>query len=203
MKGIVIGSVLVLGLAGVGRADILTGQVMVQSKDGRVLGLSTPGGLTAVAYGENTHVTGVPSLADIQLCDEVEIDFTRGGASRVITSLALKNKGSAESCPVLRSPTVAAAELYRALDAKSAAVFDVRSAEEYRAAHFTGAVNVPLDELESRIGEIPKDKPVILYCGSGRRALFAAVLLKERGVRVSYVKGKFVVQDGKPQILEQ
>ena len=203
MKGIVIGIVLILGLAGVGRAELLTGQVMVHSKEGRVLGLGTSGGLTAVAYGENMHVTGVPSLADIQLCDEVEIDFTWSGSSRVIKSLALKYKGSAESCPILRAPIVAASELYRALDAKSAAVFDVRSAGEYRAAHFAGAVNLPLDEIESRIAEIPKDKPVILYCGTSRRALFAAVLLKEKGVRVSYVKGKLVVQDGKPQILEQ
>jgi len=117
--------------------------------------------------------------------------------------LALKKKGSAEMCPLLVAPTVKAAELYRALDAGSAAVFDVRSAGEYRAAHFAGAGNLPLGELEARMAEIPKDKPVILYCGTARRALFAAVLLKEKGVPVSYVKGKFVVKDGKPQIVEQ
>jgi rhodanese-related sulfurtransferase len=94
-------------------------------------------------------------------------------------------------------------ELYRALDSGSAAVFDVRSVGEFLAAHLAGAGNLPLGELEERIAEIPKDKPVILYCGTARRALFSAVLLKEKGVRVSYVKGKFVVKDGKPQIIEQ
>ena len=78
MKSIVLGLTMVLGLAGVAQGELLAGQVMLNSKDGRVLGLSTPRGLAAVAYGEKMQITGVPAIADLQLCDDVEVDVACG-----------------------------------------------------------------------------------------------------------------------------
>ena len=43
-------------------------------------------------------------------------------------------------------------------------VLDVRPSEEYCAGHISGAVSVPVEELESRLAEIPKNKEVIAYC---------------------------------------
>lgn len=43
-------------------------------------------------------------------------------------------------------------------------VIDVRPEEEYEAGHLPFARSMPLDELKSRIAELPKDKPVIAYC---------------------------------------
>lgn len=43
-------------------------------------------------------------------------------------------------------------------------VIDVRPAEEYEAAHLPFARSMPLDELKTRVAELPKDKPVIAYC---------------------------------------
>jgi 3-mercaptopyruvate sulfurtransferase SseA len=40
---------------------------------------------------------------------------------------------------------------------------DVRSADEFRDAHITGAVNIPLGEIERRRGEIPRQGLVVLY----------------------------------------
>ena len=42
-------------------------------------------------------------------------------------------------------------------------MIDVRSAEEYQEVHIKGAVSIPLSEFESRIGEIPRDRPLVLY----------------------------------------
>jgi phage shock protein E len=62
-------------------------------------------------------------------------------------------------------------------------VIDVRSAEEYAAGHVPGAVNIPQDQVASRLAEIPKDKEVVLYCRSGRRAGLAADTLEANGYK--------------------
>jgi rhodanese-related sulfurtransferase/DNA-binding transcriptional ArsR family regulator len=43
-------------------------------------------------------------------------------------------------------------------------VLDVRPAEEFEAGHIAGAVSIPIDELEERLGELPKSKEVVAYC---------------------------------------
>jgi rhodanese-related sulfurtransferase len=60
-------------------------------------------------------------------------------------------------------------------------VLDVRSPEEFAAGHVPGAVNVPYDQVGSRLAEIPKDKDVVLYCRSGRRSALAADVLEKNG----------------------
>lgn len=43
-------------------------------------------------------------------------------------------------------------------------VLDVRPTEEYLAGHIRGAVSIPLDQLEERLAELPKDREVVAYC---------------------------------------
>jgi phage shock protein E len=62
-----------------------------------------------------------------------------------------------------------------------AKIVDVRSPDEYRDGGYPGAVNIPLQSLAARLGEIPKDKPVVLYCASGARSGMAARQLKQAG----------------------
>jgi rhodanese-related sulfurtransferase len=62
-------------------------------------------------------------------------------------------------------------------------VLDVRSPEEFAAGHVPGAVNIPHDQVASRLAEIPKDKEVVLYCRSGRRAGLAAETLEANGYK--------------------
>ncbi len=61
-------------------------------------------------------------------------------------------------------------------------LLDVRRPEEL-AEHgaIEGYVNIPIDELEGRVSEIPKDKKVVTYCMRGGRASRAAKLLAEAG----------------------
>jgi rhodanese-related sulfurtransferase len=42
-------------------------------------------------------------------------------------------------------------------------VIDVRSPQEYAAGHLPGAENIPADELERHLAQIPSDKPVVVY----------------------------------------
>jgi rhodanese-related sulfurtransferase/DNA-binding transcriptional ArsR family regulator len=43
-------------------------------------------------------------------------------------------------------------------------VLDVRPAEEFEAGHIPGAISIPIDELEERLGELPKSREVVAYC---------------------------------------
>jgi len=49
-------------------------------------------------------------------------------------------------------------------------VVDVRDADEFAAGHVPGAVNIPVGQLEKRIGELPSDKPVVFVCNTGARS---------------------------------
>ena len=62
-----------------------------------------------------------------------------------------------------------------------ATVVDVRTPDEFRDGAYRGALNIPLGELTRRLGEIPKDKAVVLYCASGARSAKATRMLKEAG----------------------
>ena len=63
-------------------------------------------------------------------------------------------------------------------------VIDVRPAEEYDAGHFPGAVSLPLAEVEDRVGELPTEAEIVVYCRGElcRLAREAAVLLREHGL---------------------
>lgn len=59
---------------------------------------------------------------------------------------------------------VAREELIESVRSKSVMVIDVRPVEEFQAGHIPGAISVPLQELESRLAEFPKDKEIVAYC---------------------------------------
>lgn len=68
-----------------------------------------------------------------------------------------------------------------ALKAQGATVVDVRTAAEYAAGNAPGTVNIPLQELSSRLAEIPRTAPVVLCCASGTRSGMARMMLKKNG----------------------
>lgn len=58
---------------------------------------------------------------------------------------------------------------------------DVREKWELEVCAISDALHVPLGELPQRFGELPKDKPVVVICRSGRRSMDATMFLRERG----------------------
>lgn len=55
-------------------------------------------------------------------------------------------------------------ELQQALAKAEAIVVDVRSGSAYAASHIKGARSIPLGEVSSRVGELPRDKMIVTYC---------------------------------------
>lgn len=69
----------------------------------------------------------------------------------------------------------------RDADRNEVMILDVRTADEYSMSAIPGAVNIPLDELRSRISEVPADKPVYIYCAVGLRGYLATKILTASG----------------------
>jgi glyoxylase-like metal-dependent hydrolase (beta-lactamase superfamily II)/rhodanese-related sulfurtransferase len=60
-------------------------------------------------------------------------------------------------------------------------LIDVRRNSEFESEHVKGAVNIPLNEINEHLAEIPKDTKFYLYCAGGYRSMIAASILKARG----------------------
>ena len=59
---------------------------------------------------------------------------------------------------------------------------DVREPSEYEAGHIEGAIHIPLGSLEEGLERLPKDRPVLAYCGHGERASTALSILEMAGI---------------------
>lgn len=71
-----------------------------------------------------------------------------------------------------------------ALVEDGATLLDVRTPTEYASGHPAAAVNVPVDEVASRLGEIDPTRPVVVYCAAGVRSARAAAILRAEGYEV-------------------
>jgi rhodanese-related sulfurtransferase len=60
-------------------------------------------------------------------------------------------------------------------------ILDVRTPAEYSGGHLPNARNIPLVDLEKRVGELPAKRPVLLCCANGTRSARAAKQLKQAG----------------------
>jgi hydroxyacylglutathione hydrolase len=80
-------------------------------------------------------------------------------------------------------PAVYAGDIKKALDSKdnNFLLLDVRRLDEVAEGKLPGAKHVYLGELPKRLDEIPRDRPITTFCGSGQRAIIAASVLKQEG----------------------
>lgn len=72
-----------------------------------------------------------------------------------------------------------------------ASLIDVRSQAEFAQANAPGTVNIPLQDLGSRLREIPKTAPVVVGCASGTRSGMARRMLKRQGYAQVYNIGSW------------
>lgn len=61
-------------------------------------------------------------------------------------------------------------------------VVDVRNQKEYAAAHIENAINIPLNQLEQRLSEVPTDGALVVHCQGGYRSSIAMSLLQKHGI---------------------
>ena len=80
-------------------------------------------------------------------------------------------------------PEIGAPEAVQLLNRKNAVMIDVREPAEFSAGHAPNAKNIPLAQLDKRIGELErfKNRPAVVLCQTGARSRAATALLKKAG----------------------
>ncbi len=73
---------------------------------------------------------------------------------------------------------------FKELIKNGAVIIDVRSKGEFQGGHIRGAINIPLDRIQSEASKLKKDKAIITCCASGMRSSSAKSLLQAKGFEV-------------------
>jgi rhodanese-related sulfurtransferase len=58
----------------------------------------------------------------------------------------------------------------------------------------TGALNIPLPELRARLGELPRDREILIICRSAQRAYYATRILAQHGFKARNISGGMLVR---------
>jgi len=83
-------------------------------------------------------------------------------------------------------------EKAKAAQENGAMLIDVRESHEYRSGHAPGAKHISVQVIERRLGEIPKEREIIVICQSGMRSQKAAEILSRNGYKVLNVSGGMI-----------
>ena len=77
------------------------------------------------------------------------------------------------------------------LDPAQTFLLDVRRPDERAKGFIPGSTHIPLDQIRSRMNELPRDREIIAYCQSGQRSYFTSRILLQHGFRVRNLTGSY------------
>jgi NADPH-dependent 2,4-dienoyl-CoA reductase/sulfur reductase-like enzyme/rhodanese-related sulfurtransferase len=168
-------------------AEAMTLKLLFDPESGRVLGAQAVGG---AGVDKRIDVLAVAIQAGMNVFDleEMELAYSPqyGSAKDPVNMAGFVAAG------LLRGdhPQV---DMESVLRAKGTGFFlvDVRTPQEFDAGHIPGAVNVPVDELRSRLGELPPDREIAAYCQVGQRGYLATRILRQAGFKAANVGGGY------------
>lgn len=81
-------------------------------------------------------------------------------------------------------------DFHISLESELIYVVDARTPEEYSSGHFPGSVSIPLEQMKTRLAEIPKDKFIVVHCKTGGRGEIGYRILKEEGYAVKFLNAE-------------
>src|SRR5205823_4809730 len=70
-------------------------------------------------------------------------------------------------------------------------LLDVRTPQEFSQGHIPGAINIPIDDLRARLGELPRDRNIAAYCQVGQRGYLATRILMQAGLSAANIGGGY------------
>jgi rhodanese-related sulfurtransferase len=111
-------------------------------------------------------------------------------ANLPLIAIALLSGGMAV-WPLLRGraggPTLGTLAATQLLNSRDVQVIDVRSPAEFGSGSLRQARNIPLADVAAQAAALPKDRPALVVCESGRRAALAAVKLRSAGIQEVFI----------------
>lgn len=169
-------------------ATALSIKLLFRPDDGRILGAQAVG-KTGVDKCLNALATAVAHKLTVFDLEKVDYAYAPpfGSAKDPV------NYAAFVAANILRGDVEKTdwQELEDAFDPARDLIVDVRTAAEYAKGSVPGARNVPVDDLRSRLHELPKDRTLHLYCGVGLRSYIATRILKQHGFTVRNLSGGF------------
>ncbi|ASR90911.1 rhodanese [Alcaligenes faecalis] len=81
---------------------------------------------------------------------------------------------------------VSSSEAVQMVNQKDAILIDLRSADQFKAGAIAQSRNIPAADLDAKASTLPKDKPVILVCDTGRSAPRSVAVLRKHGITEAY-----------------
>ncbi|AMV39516.1 FAD-dependent oxidoreductase [Planctomyces sp. SH-PL62] len=159
-------------------AKPLSIKILMEPGSGKLLGAQVAGS-EGVDNRINVLATAIQAGMTVRELQEVELAYAPqfGSAKDPVNMAGFVATNILDG----RYPQIQVEELDGAAGAE-AVVIDVRTPKEVAAGAIPGAVNVPIDELRERLGEIPRDRPVVAYCQVGMRGYMATLILRDAGV---------------------
>jgi NADPH-dependent 2,4-dienoyl-CoA reductase/sulfur reductase-like enzyme/rhodanese-related sulfurtransferase len=169
-------------------AETMTLKLLLDPMTGRVLGGQAVGG---VGVDKRIDVLAVAIQAGMTVYDleEMELAYAPqyGSAKDPINMAGFVASGMLRG----EHPQVDVEAVLAARAGEQALLLDVRTPDEFRSGHIPGAVNIPLDDLRSRLGELPHDRNIAAYCQVGQRGYLATRILRQKGFSASNVGGGY------------
>jgi hydroxyacylglutathione hydrolase len=124
--------------------------------------------------------------------DDAVRSLVRVGLDRVLgwAPLELAETVSADGRLTSRIEEIDIGKLEERSEAEGTLAVDVRRSAEFEEGHLDGAVNVAHTSLALRSDELPRDRPLLLYCRTGSRSAVASAFLARQGFEAVYVNGR-------------
>ncbi|MDP6447255.1 MAG: rhodanese-like domain-containing protein, partial [Pirellulaceae bacterium] len=169
-------------------AEQMTLKLIFDPESGRVLGAQGVGGS---GVDKRIDVLAVSIQAGMTVFDleEMELAYAPqyGSAKDPINMAGFVAAG------LLRGdhPQIDVASLFETPLADRPFLLDVRTVDEFAAGHIPEATNVPLDDLRSRLDELPRDRQIAVYCQVGQRGYLATRILNQSGFTAINVSGGY------------
>jgi rhodanese-related sulfurtransferase len=169
-------------------AEQMTLKLLFDPQSGRVLGAQAVGG---AGVDKRIDVLAVAIQAGMTVFDleEMELAYAPqyGSAKDPINMAGFVAGG------LLRGehPQVDVESVLAAPADQRPFVVDVRTSQEFSAGRIPGALNIPVDDLRSRLDEIPHDREIAAYCQVGQRGYLATRILQQHGFSASNIGGGY------------
>ena len=169
-------------------AEAMTLKLLFDPESGRVLGAQAVGG---AGVDKRIDVLAVAIQAGMTVFDleEMELAYSPqyGSAKDPINMAGFVAAG------LLRGdhPQVDVEAVLAVRPGTPPVLVDVRTPQEYASGHIPGAVNIPVDDLRSRLGELPRDREIDVYCQVGQRGYLATRILLQGGFSAVNVGGGY------------
>lgn len=169
-------------------AEQMSLKLLFDPKSGRVLGAQAVGG---AGVDKRIDVLAVAIQAGMTVVDLEEMEL--GYCPQYGSAKDPVNMAGFVAAGLLRGehPQVDVETVVAARTTQERYLVDVRTPEEFTAGHIPDAINIPIDELRTRLDELPHDREIAAYCQVGQRGYMATRILRQNGFNAVNVSGGY------------